>query len=48
MDRWKAEGVAYHFGIWDFRSFSQSKAKRLRSVVPLFYLETEFNSNVNC
>jgi hypothetical protein len=47
MDRQKSEGVAYHFGIRDFWSFSQSETQKLRSVVPLFCPETEFSSDVD-
>jgi hypothetical protein len=47
MDHQEVERVAYHFGIWDFQSFSQSEAQRLSSVWPLFCPEAEFSSDVD-
>jgi hypothetical protein len=47
MDRRRAERVSYQNGIWDIRSFGQSKTQMLRSVQPLFYPETEFISDVD-
>jgi hypothetical protein len=46
-DHWKAERVSYQFGIWDFRSFGQSKSQKLSSVQPLFCPGTEFSSNID-
>jgi hypothetical protein len=44
MDHQKSERVSYRNGIWDLRSFGQSETQKLSSVQPLFYPETEFNS----
>jgi hypothetical protein len=47
MDHRKPERVVYGNGIRDFRSFSQSEAWNWRSVLPLFYAETEFSSDID-
>jgi hypothetical protein len=47
MDHRKAERVSYHDGIWYFPSFGQSETRKLSSVQPLFFPETEINSEVD-
>jgi hypothetical protein len=47
MNYWKAERVAYHNSIWDFRTFGQSETQKLSSVQPLFSPEIEFSSKVD-
>jgi hypothetical protein len=47
MDHRKAERVFYHDGIQYFQSFGQSETRKLSSVQPLFYPETEISSEVN-
>jgi hypothetical protein len=47
MDHRKAERVAYHNGIRDFQSFSQSEIQKLSSVQPQFCPETEISSEVD-
>jgi hypothetical protein len=47
MHHQKAEGDAYHNGIQDFRSFSQSETQKLSSAQPLFCPETEISSEVD-
>jgi hypothetical protein len=47
MDHQKYERVAYRNGIRDFYSFSQSETQKFSSILPLFYPETEFSSEVN-
>jgi hypothetical protein len=47
MYHWKAESVAYQFGIRDIRSFGQSETQRLSSVRPLLCPEVEFGSDVD-
>jgi hypothetical protein len=47
MNHQKTERVAYRNGIQNFQSFSQSEAQKLRSVHPLFFLETEFSSDID-
>jgi hypothetical protein len=46
MDHQKAEGVAYHNGIWDFQIFGQPETRKLSSAQPLFCPEAEFSSEV--
>jgi hypothetical protein len=47
MDHQKAERVAHWNSIWDIWSFDESEAGNWRSVLPLFYPETEFSSNID-
>jgi hypothetical protein len=47
MDHRKAGRIDYRNGIRDFQSFGQSDTQKFSSVQPLFYLETEFSSEVD-
>jgi hypothetical protein len=47
MDHQKAERVAYHNGIQDFWSLSQSETQKLSSVQPWFCPETEISIEVD-
>jgi hypothetical protein len=47
MDHQKYERVTYRNDIRDFYSFSQSETQKFSSILPLFYPETEFSSEVN-
>jgi hypothetical protein len=46
MDHRKDNIVGYRNGTQRFWSFGQSKAQKLRSILPLFCLETEFSNDI--